>query len=112
MSDTPNNDFTGTTTPSSRGTADLEAQIAQLRADVSGISESVKTIAAERATGMKDQAYAIGDDVRERGERYMRQAQDAASDLEEQVSDKIRSEPIKSMFIAVAVGYLYARLFR
>ncbi len=111
MSDTPNNDFSGANS-SPAGNPDLEAQIAQLRADIAGISESVKTIATERSNGMKDQAYAIGDDVRERGERYMRQAQDAASDLEDQVSDKIRSEPIKSMFIAAAVGYLYARLFR
>ena len=112
MSDTPNNDFSGATRPSSEGHPDLEAQIAQLRADIAGISESVRTIAADRSNGVRDQAYAIGDDVRERGERYMRQAQDAASDLEDQVSDKIRSEPIKSMFIAAAVGYLYARLFR
>ncbi len=112
MSDTPNNDFKSTTTSSPAGKPDLEAQISQLRADVAGISESLKTIATDRSNGMKNQAYAIGDDVRERGERYMRQAQDAASDLEDQVSDKIRSEPIKSMFIAAAVGYLYARLFR
>lgn len=112
MSDIPNNDSASTTTRSPAGQPDLEAQIAQLRADLAGISDSVKTIAANRTHGMRDQAYAIGDDVRERGERYMRQAQDAASDLEDQLSDKIRSEPIKSMFIAAAVGYLYARLFR
>ena len=112
MSDTQSNDFKSTATPSSSGKPDLEAQMAQLRKDVAGISESLKTMASDRGNGMKNQAYAIGDDVRERGERYMRQAQDAASDLEDQVSDKIRSEPIKSMFIAAAVGYLYARLFR
>ena len=58
------------------------------------------------------QAAALRDDVRETGERYFRQAQDAASDLEEQVSERVRAEPIKSVLIAAAVGYVYARLFR
>ena len=111
MSETPNNDLNNAG-DTLTGKPDLEAQMAQLRKDIAGISESMKTIASDRGNGVKQQAYALGDDVRERGERYLQQAQDAASDLEDQLSDKIRSEPIKSMFIAAAVGYLYARLFR
>ena len=38
--------------------------------------------------------------------------QDAASDLEEQLSERVRAEPIKSVLIAAAAGYLYARIFR
>ncbi|MEE2950805.1 Membrane-anchored ribosome-binding protein, inhibits growth in stationary phase, ElaB/YqjD/DUF883 family [Fulvimarina manganoxydans] len=90
----------------------LEAQIAKLREDVSGITDSLKQMATHRAEGARGQAYALRDDVKAQGERYLRQAQDAASDLEEQMSDRIRDEPIKSVLIAAAVGYLYARLFR
>lgn len=90
---------------------DLEAQIARLREDVSGVTETLKNLASDRATGARDQAYAIRDDVKHRGERYMQQAQEAANDLEEQLSDQIRDEPIKSVLIAVAIGYLYARIF-
>ena len=56
--------------------------------------------------------FALRDDVRERGERYIQQAQDAASALEEQLSERVRAEPIKSVLIAAAAGYLYARIFR
>ena len=115
VSETPSSDFTnrsGTSSSPATSKPDLETQVAKLREDVAGISEAIKTMAAQRSEGVKDQAYALRDDVRERGERYMKQAQDAASDLEDQLSEKVRSEPIKSMFIAAAVGYLYARLFR
>ncbi|HEX2019503.1 MAG TPA: hypothetical protein VGO17_11235 [Aurantimonas sp.] len=91
---------------------DIEVELARLREDVSGLAEALKAEAANRADGARQQAFALRDDVRERGERYMRQAQDAASDLEEQLSEKVRAEPIKSVLIAAAAGYLYARIFR
>jgi len=92
--------------------SDLETQVARLREDVAGVAESLKALATDRASNARNQAFALRDDVRETGERYFRQAQDAASDLEEQVSEHVRAEPIKSVLIAVAVGYVYARLFR
>lgn len=97
---------------STDGKHDIEAELARLREDVSGLAEALKAEAANRADGARQQAFALRDDVRERSERYMRQAQDAASDLEEQLSEKVRAEPIKSVLIAAAAGYVYARLFR
>jgi len=91
---------------------DLESQVAKLREDVAGVVETLKTIAGGRADSARSQAYALRDDVRDRGERYLRQAQETASDLEDQLSERVRSEPIKSVLIAAAVGYVYARLFR
>lgn len=110
MSNTTANDA-GTSSGSS-ASADLEAQVSRLREDVAGVAESLKTLASDRANNARSQAFALRDDVRETGERYFRQAQDAASDLEEQVSERVRAEPIKSVLIAAAVGYVYARLFR
>lgn len=92
--------------------ADLEAQVAKLREDVAGVADALKSLATNRADDAKRQAFALRDDVRERGEQYLRQAQDAASDLEEHLSEKVRAEPIKSVLIAAAAGYLYARIFR
>ena len=91
---------------------DLEAQIARLREDVAGVTESLRSLASGSATTARAQAYALRDDVRETGERYYRQAQEAASDLEQEISDRVRAEPIKAVLIAGAVGYLYARIFR
>ncbi|WP_102958786.1 DUF883 family protein [Mangrovicella endophytica] len=91
---------------------DLETQVARLREDVAGVADALKSLATERAEGAKRQAFALRDDVRERGEQYLRQAQDAASDLEAQISERVRAEPIKSVLIAAAVGYFYARIFK
>ncbi|WP_185983556.1 DUF883 family protein [Aureimonas mangrovi] len=92
--------------------ADLEAQVARLREDVAGVAESLKALAGSRASNARDQAFALRDDVRETGERYFRQAQEAASEFEDQISERVRAEPIKSVLIAAAVGYFYARIFK
>ncbi|MCQ0986542.1 DUF883 family protein [Jiella marina] len=92
--------------------ANVEAQLSRLREDVASLTEAVKSMATHGAQDVRRQAFALGDDVKERGEYYVRQAQDAAADLEEEVSEKIRAEPIKSVLIAAGIGYLYARLFR
>ena len=115
QSDTLNNDFSsegnaGADT-SNPANADLETQIAKLRTDIAGVAEALKTMANERADGAKRQAYALRDDVRDRGERYVQQAQEAVSEIEDQVAERVRAEPIKAVAIAAAVGYLYARIF-
>ncbi|MCB8838105.1 YqjD family protein [Aurantimonas sp. VKM B-3413] len=115
-SDTPSNDFTPGSATGSTGPevhkSDLETQINRLREDVSGLSDALKSMAQQQADDARKQAYALRDDVRDRGERYWRQAQDTASELEEEMSERIRTEPIKSVLIAAGIGYLYARLFR
>lgn len=115
QSDTTSNEFpsaSGAGNPAGRpADTELEAQIAKLREDVAGVAEALKAVAAERADGAKSKAYALRDDVLKSGERYVQQAQDAASDLEEQLSERVRAEPIKAVIIAAAVGYLYARIF-
>ena len=109
MSESTSNEFSANAGPDR---ADLEAQIAKLREDVAGVADSLRTLAGGQADNARRQAYALRDDVRDRGERYFRQAQETASEFEEQVSERVRAEPIKSILIAAAVGYVYARLFR
>jgi ElaB/YqjD/DUF883 family membrane-anchored ribosome-binding protein len=112
QSDTVPNDFEAGAAGGPRAAdAELEAQVSNLRADVAGIADALKALAAERADGARRQAYALRDDVRERGEQYVKQAQDAVADLEEQVAEQVRAEPIKAVIIAAAIGYLYARIF-
>lgn len=107
MSNTTSNEFsTGASTGADR--AELEAQISKLREDVAGVTETLKTMATSRAENAKQQAYQLRDE----GERYFRQAQESVSEFEEEVSERVRAEPIKSILIAAAVGYVYARLFR
>lgn len=91
---------------------DLESQVAKLREDVAGVTDSLKSLASGSANTAKAQAYALRDDVRETGERYYRQAQEAAGDLEQEISERVRAEPIKAVLIAAAVGYFYARIFK
>ncbi|MAU96889.1 MAG: hypothetical protein CMP81_13535 [Fulvimarina sp.] len=92
--------------------ANVEEQLGRLREDVAALSDAVRSMATHGADDVRRQASALREDVRQRGEQYLRQAQDAASDLEEEVTERIRAEPIKAVLIAAGVGYLYARLFR
>ena len=116
VSDTTPHNFQSGGTPGGASTAedkaDLETQIDHLRKDLAGVTDSLKSLASNQADDARRNVFALRDDVRERGERYIQQAQDAASDLEEQLSERVRAEPIKSVLIAAAAGYLYARIFR
>ncbi|WP_152046094.1 DUF883 family protein [Aureimonas psammosilenae] len=91
--------------------ADLEQQIGKLREDVAGVVEALKGLANNHRDNARQQAFALRDDLRAQGEHYLRQAQDTANELEEQVSERVRAEPIKYVLIAAAVGYVYGRLF-
>lgn len=113
MSDSTPSDFSQSGNAEARkAEGDLETQVAKLREDVAQVVETLKTIAGGRADDARSQAFALRDEVRDRGERYFRQAQETAGEFEEQVSERVRAEPIKSVLIAAAVGYLYARLFK
>lgn len=94
------------------GDTDLEKQIGRLREDVAGVAEALKGLAGNKADTARQQAYALRNDLRDQGERYLKQAQDTANELEEQFSERVRAEPVKYVLIAAAVGYVYARLFR
>lgn len=110
-SDTTSAGFEGSAPGHGATSDDLEKQIAKLREDVAGVRETLNSMAAGRAENARQQIHALRDDVRERSEQYLHQAQDAIGDLEDQVSEKVRAEPIKSVLIAAAIGYVYARLF-
>ncbi len=113
MSDSTPSDFSQSGNGNTqKAEGDLEKQVAQLREDVAQVVETLKTIAGGRANDARSQAFALRDEVRDRGERYFRQAQETAGEFEEEISERVRAEPIKSVLIAAAVGYLYARLFK
>ena len=117
MANTPNMPGSGARVPgqdpkTQAEKANVEDQLGRLREDVLALSDAVKSLASHGTDDVKRQASALRDDVVQRGEQYMRQAQDAAHDLEEDMSERIRAEPIKAVLIAAGVGYLYARLFR
>ncbi|WP_062227304.1 DUF883 family protein [Aureimonas frigidaquae] len=92
--------------------ADLEAQVKQLREDLANVTETLKGVAGNRASSARDQAFALKEDIKETGEQYFRQAQETVGELEEQLSERVRAEPLKSVLIAAAIGYFYARIFK
>ena len=114
MSDTkpnaPKNNQTGTTNPASEG--DLETQVKRLREDLTNIAETLKGMAGNRASSAKAQASTLTGEIKDTGEQYLRQAQQTVGEFEEQLSEKVRAEPLKAVLIAAAVGYFYARLFK
>jgi ElaB/YqjD/DUF883 family membrane-anchored ribosome-binding protein len=98
---------------------DLAADIEQLKADIAQLTEQLRLTAeqlrqtGEHSYGAARRAASEGvDQLRAQGEAALDALRANASDLEEQLTDKVREKPLTSLAIAAGVGYLFALLAR
>lgn len=91
---------------------DLEADIAQLKADIEKLAEQLRITgrhsygAARRmATEGKERAWS-------ESEAAIENLRSTASDLERQVVDTVRQKPMTALAIAAGIGFLFALLSR
>ncbi len=86
-------------------TQDAKEQIAQLR-------DQVQTLMSERVTPALSNAAGHAQDYVNQAKDYARQASDIATDQTEQLSDRVRDQPIVAILIAAGAGYLLGRIAR
>jgi ElaB/YqjD/DUF883 family membrane-anchored ribosome-binding protein len=95
-----------------KSTAELEAEIAELKADLEKLAQQfAKT--SEAGYGAAKRAAALGaDQLRSQGEAALEGLRANARDMEDQFIAQVREKPVTSLAIAAGVGFLFALLSR
>ncbi len=95
-----------------RSSADLEADIRQLREDFAKLAQQLSTT-GEHGYGAARRAAAGGvDQLRSQGEAVIDDLRSSARDMEEQLTNTVREKPVTSLAIAAGIGYFLALLSR
>ncbi|MCP1199745.1 YqjD family protein [Notoacmeibacter sp. MSK16QG-6] len=87
----------GTTTTSN----DVENEIAQLRADVASLTDTIKSFGAATARDLQDRAYGKRDEI-----------SDQLRAKEEEIKERVRENPMQALGIAAGVGFLVGVIWR
>lgn len=90
----------------------LEAQVAQLQADIRSIADTLAKLGESKADGLRAAARSRAEDIAGKGQAALDNAQDEFHAIEKQLSKSIRDRPIAAVAGALAVGYVIALLSR
>ncbi|SEL17282.1 DUF883 family protein [Roseovarius nanhaiticus] len=85
---------------------DLQKQIATLRQDLAGITETLGAMAKAQKEGMTDAAQKRFEDARARGADAINSAQAQANALNAQAHDFVQEKPALSLGMAAALGFV------
>jgi ElaB/YqjD/DUF883 family membrane-anchored ribosome-binding protein len=90
----------------------LEAQIAQLQADLKGIASTLAKLTNDKVNEAKDVAKSEALNLQLKGQHVLEDVQDQAGELEQQLKDRIREKPLTAVASAVGIGFILALLSR
>ncbi|MGR3365127.1 MAG: DUF883 family protein [Maritimibacter harenae] len=85
---------------------DLQDQIAQLKADVSDLTTTLKEVGNSASAEAKDRAAKKAKKARAKTEKAARDAQDSALHYYKTAEGQVRQNPATSVGIAAGVGFL------
>lgn len=104
----------GKTDKSETGSAarDLEADIAQLKADIEKLAEQLRLTGRHSYGAARRMAAEGSERAWSEGEAAIETLRSTASDLERQVVDTVRQKPMTALAIAAGIGFLFALLSR
>jgi ElaB/YqjD/DUF883 family membrane-anchored ribosome-binding protein len=102
----------GKTASEGRASADLEADIRQLKADIDKLTKQLAKT-GEHGYGTARRAAAEGvEHLRAQGEAAFDSLRSNTRDIEAQIAASVREKPVTSLAIAAGVGFLFALLAR
>lgn len=96
----------------SDGAPDLEADVAQIKADLAKLMEQLRKT-GEHAYGAGRRAATGGvEQLKAQGEAYYDGFRSSAEDIEAQVVATIREKPLTALAVAAGIGFLFALFAR
>ncbi|MBX8801722.1 DUF883 family protein [Pseudochrobactrum asaccharolyticum] len=93
-------------------TAELQAQIAQLKEDIAAIAATLTDMGSRKINQVRQDASDAYNDAYEQGEDALNSLKSSACSVEQQVTDYVQERPVTSLALAAAFGYLVAALTR
>jgi ElaB/YqjD/DUF883 family membrane-anchored ribosome-binding protein len=97
---------------SRRNDDDLEAQVAQLQADLKSIAATLTRIAENKVDEAQSIAKRELSHLKQEGKSAVEDVQDEFGAIEKQLKDTIREKPLTAVAGAVALGFILAVVSR
>lgn len=91
---------------------DLETQVEKLRDDIKSISNTLTRMGQNTVKDVQNSARQRAQDLADRGQSMLEEAQGELGSLEKQLKDTIRDRPLTAVAGAVALGFLIAVMTR
>ncbi|MCG7504573.1 DUF883 family protein [Mesorhizobium retamae] len=95
-----------------KSTADLEADIRQLQADIEKLTRQLAETGEHGFTAARRVAAQGAEHLRQQGEAAMEKLRGNAHDIEDQLAATVREKPITALAMAAGAGFLFALLSR
>ncbi|SDX44991.1 DUF883 family protein [Litoreibacter albidus] len=85
---------------------DVSAQIAALKADLSGLTNAIASMGKGKAAELSDAANASAEAARAKGAEHLSKVRDQAAELQNQANDFVTKQPATALAIAAGAGFL------
>ncbi|MDS7594084.1 DUF883 domain-containing protein [Agrobacterium tumefaciens] len=92
--------------------ADVAAQLAQLREDLANLAKSVKALGVGASNELKAQAARVADDALTASGEAVESVRSEISTLNDNLTEQVQKNPLQSLGLAVAAGFVLALLTR
>ncbi|WP_321500036.1 DUF883 C-terminal domain-containing protein [Breoghania sp.] len=92
--------------------SDIEAELARLREDISGLAGTLQSYGAAKGSEIKGKAAKTGSDVTAASQDALELVRNEFLDLERQIRGRVRRHPLQALGIAAGVGFLAALMAR
>ncbi|MGK6311763.1 DUF883 family protein [Neorhizobium sp. DT-125] len=97
---------------SSAASKEIEAQIQQLREDISSLAKTVAAVGSDKASEVRGKARRVAHDAADASMQMVEAAREQAVSLERDLERQIRTNPIQAVAIAAGIGFLFALMTR
>ncbi|KQO75851.1 DUF883 family protein [Rhizobium sp. Leaf262] len=93
-------------------TAEVSAQLAQLREDLANLASSVKALGAGVSSEVKARASRVADDAIAAGEETVDNVRHEIQSINDNLAYQVQKNPLQALGIAAAAGFLIAIVTR